>query len=113
LRIGDQRAISAFTKRLNFAGVRSLFGGIDPPSSVTFALTAQGFVERGRELVDNGLRGVLGPPRLLAPSKRNWIRCVTGVDHRILRLNAVRQGTWKKQQLTFGNGIVSHSLESW
>jgi hypothetical protein len=62
LRIGDQRAISAFTKRLNFAGVRSLFGGIDPPSSVTFALTAQGFVERGRELVDNGLRGVLGPP---------------------------------------------------
>ena len=32
---------------------------------------------------------------------------MTGVDHRILRLNAVRQGTWKKQQLTFGNGIVA------
>jgi hypothetical protein len=31
---------------------------------------------------------------------------VTGVDHRILRLNAVRQGTWKKQQLTFGTGRV-------
>jgi hypothetical protein len=39
LRIGDQRSISAFTKPLNFAGVRSFFGGIDPPSSVTFALT--------------------------------------------------------------------------
>jgi hypothetical protein len=38
-RIGNQRAISAFTKRPNFAGVRSLLGGIDPPSSATFALT--------------------------------------------------------------------------
>jgi len=40
LRIGDQRAISAFTNWLNFAGVRSLLGGIDPPSSATFAFTA-------------------------------------------------------------------------
>ena len=38
-RTGDQRAISACTKRSNFAGVRSFLGGIDPPSSATFALT--------------------------------------------------------------------------
>lgn len=38
-RTGDQRAISACTKRSNFAGVRSLLGGIDPPSSATFGLT--------------------------------------------------------------------------
>jgi hypothetical protein len=39
-RISNQRAISAFTKRPNVAGVRSLLAGIDPPSSATFAFTA-------------------------------------------------------------------------
>src|SRR3954453_15552642 len=33
LRIGDQRAISAFTKASNFAGVRSSLLGNDPPRS--------------------------------------------------------------------------------
>ena len=33
LRIGDQRAISAFTKPPNFAGERSSLPGIEPPSS--------------------------------------------------------------------------------
>src|SRR6516164_6084457 len=38
-KIGNQRAISAFTNRLNVAGVRSLLAGIDPPSSATFSFT--------------------------------------------------------------------------
>ncbi len=35
LRMGDQRAISAFTKLLNFAGVRSPLLGSDPPRSAS------------------------------------------------------------------------------
>src|SRR5712691_9271997 len=35
LRIGDQRAISACTKALNFAGVRSALAGSDPPRSAS------------------------------------------------------------------------------
>src|ERR1700738_1829112 len=38
-RIGDQRAISAFTKLLNCAGVRSSLLGIDPPRSASFVFT--------------------------------------------------------------------------
>src|SRR6201982_1881070 len=38
-RMGDQRSISAFTNWPNCAGVRSLLGGIDPPSSASFAAT--------------------------------------------------------------------------
>jgi hypothetical protein len=38
-RMGDQRSISAFTNWPNRAGVRSLLGGIDPPSSASFAAT--------------------------------------------------------------------------
>src|SRR5262249_48882890 len=35
LRMGDQRAISAFTKLSNFAGVRSSLVGSDPPRSAS------------------------------------------------------------------------------
>src|SRR5262249_51172367 len=38
LRMGDQRAISAFTKLSNFAGVRSSLAGSDPPRSATRVL---------------------------------------------------------------------------
>ena len=37
LRMGDQRAISALTKSLNFAGVRSPLLGSDPPRSASRA----------------------------------------------------------------------------
>jgi hypothetical protein len=37
LRMGDQRAISALTKPLNFAGVRSPLLGSDPPRSASRA----------------------------------------------------------------------------
>jgi hypothetical protein len=35
LRMGDQRAISAFTNSLNFAGARSSLLGSDPPRPVS------------------------------------------------------------------------------
>jgi hypothetical protein len=39
LRMGDQRAISALTKPLNFVGVRSPLLGSDPPRSASRAWT--------------------------------------------------------------------------
>jgi hypothetical protein len=63
LRSGDQRAISSCTKRSNFAGVRSLLGGIDPPSSATFALTpgsSRDLSSAFASLARMGLRSALG-----------------------------------------------------
>ena len=40
-RIGDQRAISAFTSRAKLAELRSCLPGIDPPSSATRFLTKE------------------------------------------------------------------------
>src|SRR5262249_3761195 len=43
LRMGDQRAISAFTKLSNFAGVRSSLVGSDPPRSASRVWTPGSF----------------------------------------------------------------------
>ena len=63
LRIGDQRAISAFTKASNFAGVRSSLAGTAPPRSARRFCNrgiVERLVERARELLDDLPGNALG-----------------------------------------------------
>ncbi len=78
LRIGDQRAISAFTRRSKVAGLRSALGGIDAAELAQPLLhrrIVERLVERGGELVDHLLRRALrredaGPDAHLVVDRR-------------------------------------------